>query len=267
LGRRRIANEIKMKKVALITGGARGIGFGIAQALARAGCDLVLCGMRAPAAVEEAVAPLRSSGVEVLYVRANIADSLARRDLVEAVRNRFGRLNLLINNAGIAPKIRADILDATEESFDEVLNTNLRGPYFLTQAVAKWMIEQRKADDAFWGCVINISSISAEVASINRGEYCISKAGVAMATKLWATRLGEFNIPVYEVRPGIIKTDMTSGVATKYDQLLSSGLTVQPRWGTPEDVGQAVAALARGDFPYSSGSVFMVDGGLSVQRL
>jgi len=256
-----------MKKVALVTGGARGIGFGIAQALARAGCDLVLCGMRGAEAVEDAMAQLRSSGVEVLYVRANVADGVARRDLVEAARSRFGRLNLLVNNAGIAPKTRADMLDATEESFDHVLGTNLRGPYFLTQSVARWMIERRKADAAFWGCVVNISSISADVASINRGEYCISKAGVAMATKLWATRLGEFGIPVYEVRPGIIKTDLTSGVASKYDQLLSSGLAVQPRWGTPEDVGRAVAALARGDFPYSSGSVFMVDGGLAVQRL
>ncbi len=256
-----------MKKVALVTGGARGIGFGIAQALAHAGCDLVLCGMRTAEAVEDAMAQLRSSGVEVLYVRANVADRVARRDLVEAARSRFGRLNLLVNNAGIAPKTRADILDATEQSFDDVLGTNLRGPYFLTQHVARWMIEQRKADAAFWGCVVNISSISADVASVNRGEYCISKAGVAMATKLWATRLGEFGIPVYEVRPGIIKTDLTSGVASKYDQLLSSGLTVQPRWGTPEDVGRAVAALARGDFPYSSGSVFMVDGGLAVQRL
>jgi 3-oxoacyl-[acyl-carrier protein] reductase len=256
-----------MKKVALVTGGARGIGFGIAQALAHAGCDLVLCGMRTAEAVEDAMAQLRSSGVEVLYVRANVADRVARRDLVEAARSRFGRLNLLVNNAGIAPKTRADILDATEESFDDVLGTNLRGPYFLTQSVARWMIERRKADAAFWGCVVNISSISADVASINRGEYCISKAGVAMATKLWATRLGEFGIPVYEVRPGIIKTDLTSGVASQYDQLLRSGLTVQPRWGTPEDVGRAVAALARGDFPYSSGSVFMVDGGLSVQRL
>jgi 3-oxoacyl-[acyl-carrier protein] reductase len=256
-----------MKRVALVTGGARGIGFAIAQALARAGCDLVVCGLRAPEAVEPAIVELRSSGVEVLYVRASVADRLARRDLVEAVRSRFGRLHLLVNNAGIGPRTRADILEATEESFDEVLGTNLRGPYFLTQAVAKWMIEQRQADDAFSGCVVNISSISADVASINRGEYCISKAGVAMATKLWAARLGEFAIPVYEVRPGIIKTDLTSGVAEKYDQLLSSGLAIQPRWGTPSDVGRAVAALARGDFPYSSGSVFMVDGGLSVQRL
>jgi NAD(P)-dependent dehydrogenase (short-subunit alcohol dehydrogenase family) len=200
-------------------------------------------------------------------VRANIADRLARRDLLEAVRSRFGRLNLLVNNAGVAPKTRADILDATEESFDEVMGTNLRGPYFLTQSVARWMIEQRKAEAGFWGCVVNISSISADVASTNRGEYCISKAGLAMASKLWAARLGEFEIPVYEVRPGIIKTDMTLGAAPKYDQLLGAGLTIQSRWGTPEDVGQAVAALARGDFPYSSGSVFMIDGGMAVQRL
>jgi 3-oxoacyl-[acyl-carrier protein] reductase len=256
-----------MKRVALVTGGARGIGFGIAQALAGAGCDVVVCGLRPPEAVEPAMVELRSCGAEALYVRADVADRLARRDLVAAVRNRFGRLHLLVNNAGIGPRTRADILEATEESFDEVLGANLRGPYFLTQAVAKWMIDERQADHAFCGCIVNISSISADVASINRGEYCISKAGVAMATKLWAARLGEFGIPVYEVRPGIIKTDLTSSVAAKYDQLLSSGLAIQPRWGTPSDVGRAVASLARGDFPYSSGSVFMVDGGLSVQRL
>jgi 3-oxoacyl-[acyl-carrier protein] reductase len=256
-----------MKKVALITGGTRGIGLGVARALAQIGCDLALCGTRPDEAVKEAVAELRALGCEALYVKANVADRVERENLVKAARKRFGRLNLLVNNAGIGPRVRADILEATEESFDEVLDTNLRGPYFLTQSVAKWMIEQHKADAGFWGCVVNVSSISAEVASVNRGEYCISKAGVAMATKLWATRLGEFGIPVYEVRPGVIKTDMTAGVSAKYDQLLSSGLTIQPRWGTAEDVGRAVAALTRGDFPYSSGSVFMVDGGLTVQRL
>ncbi len=256
-----------MKKVALITGGTRGIGFGIAQSLARAGCDLVLCGKRAAEAVAVSVAQLQSSDSEVLYVRADIADPIARRALIEATRNHFGRLNLLVNNAGMSPRVRADILDATEKSFDEVLATNLSGPYFLTQTVAKWMIEQRRSGTAFWGCVINISSVSAEVASTNRGEYCISKAGVAMATKLWAARLGEFDIPVYEVRPGIIKTDMTSAVTAKYDGLLSAGLAIQSRWGTPEDVGRAVAALVREDFPYSSGSVFMIDGGMAVPRL
>jgi NAD(P)-dependent dehydrogenase (short-subunit alcohol dehydrogenase family) len=256
-----------MKKVALITGGARGIGLGIAHAMAQLGCDLVLCGTRPATVAEETVAPLRSSGCEVLYVQANVADRSARHQLLETARERFGRINLLINNAGIGPRTRTDILNATEEDFDEVLNTNLRGPYFLTQSVAKWMVEQKQTAPDFWGCIVNISSVSAEVASVNRGEYCISKAGVAMGTKLWAARLGEFGIPVYEVRPGVIKTDMTSRVAAKYDQLLATGITIQPRWGTPEDVGRAVAALARGDFPYSSGSVFVVDGGLTVQRL
>jgi 3-oxoacyl-[acyl-carrier protein] reductase len=256
-----------MKKVALVTGGTRGIGFGVTRALALSSCDLVLCGTRPAEAVEEAVAEVRALGCEVLYVKANVADRLERENLVKAAREKFGRLNLLVNNAGIGPRVRADILEATEESFDEVLATNLRGPYFLTQSVAKWMIDQHKADAGFSGCVVNVSSISADVASVNRGEYCISKAGVAMATKLWATRLGEFGIPVYEVRPGVIKTDMTAGVSAKYDQLLNSGLTIQARWGTAEDVGRAVAALTRGDFPYSSGSVFMVDGGLTVQRL
>jgi 3-oxoacyl-[acyl-carrier protein] reductase len=267
LGRRVIPEANKLRKVALITGGTRGIGLGIAQALARESCDLVLCGMRSPESVADVINNLRASGGEVIYVTADVADRQARSKLIETARAQFGRLNLLVNNAGIGPTVRADILDAAEASFDEVLRTNLRGPYFLTQSVARWMVELHRTDAGYSGCIVNISSISAEVASINRGEYCISKAGVAMATKLWAARLGEFGIPVYEVRPGIIKTDMTAGVSAKYDQLLSSGITVQPRWGTPEDVGQAVAAIARGNFPYSSGSVFMVDGGLSVQRL
>jgi NAD(P)-dependent dehydrogenase (short-subunit alcohol dehydrogenase family) len=217
--------------------------------------------------VVEVTSGLQCHGAKVSYVQADVADAAARGHLIEAAKKHFGYLNLLVNNAGMAPQQRADILDATEESFDEVMAANLRGPYFLTQAVARWMIEQRKADPAFSAAVINISSISAEVASVNRGDYCISKAGVAMATRLWAARLGEFEIPVYEVRPGIIKTDMTSSVTAKYDALLESGLAIQRRWGTPEDVGLAVAALARGDFPYSSGSVFTLDGGMTVQRL
>jgi NAD(P)-dependent dehydrogenase (short-subunit alcohol dehydrogenase family) len=181
--------------------------------------------------------------------------------MLDAVRQQFGRLDVLVNNAGIAPKVRADILEAGEESFDEIIRTNLKGPYFLTQAAARWMIEQKS------GCIINVSSISATVASVNRGDYCISKAGVAMATQLWAARLGEFGINVYEVRPGVIKTDMTAPVTAKYDKLFAEGLAPQRRWGTPEDVGKVVASLARGDFPYSTGAVVMVDGGLTVQRL
>jgi NAD(P)-dependent dehydrogenase (short-subunit alcohol dehydrogenase family) len=167
----------------------------------------------------------------------------------------------------VAPKVRADILEATEESYERVMKINLQGPYFLTQAAANWMVEQQKADASFGGCIVNISSVSATVASTSRGEYCISKAGVSMATQLWAARLGEFNIPVYEIRPGIIQTDMTAAVKEKYDKLIGQGLLVQARWGVPEDIGKAVAMLARGDLAYSTGQVILVDGGQTVQRL
>lgn len=256
-----------MKRVALITGGARGIGFGVAQCLADEGFDLTVCGVREQDAAEQSLAELRRRGAEVLYVRADVADADARGRLVEAARQRFGRLHVLVNNAGIAPKTRADILEATEESFEHVMRINLQGPYFLTQACANWMIEQKRSDPDWQGCIVNISSVSATVASVQRGEYCISKAGIGMATQLWAARLGEFDIPVFEVRPGIIQTDMTAGVREKYDKLLAEGLAIQRRWGTPEDVGKAVAALARGDLTYSTGQVIMVDGGMTAPRL
>jgi NAD(P)-dependent dehydrogenase (short-subunit alcohol dehydrogenase family) len=256
-----------MKRVALITGGTRGIGFGIAQCLAREGLDLALCGMRDSAAAADSLATLRGLGADVLYVRADVGDTGARGRLIAEIEKQFGRLNVLINNAGVAPKQRADLLEASEESFVDVLRTNLQGPYFLTQAAARWMIAQKQADATYHGCIVNVSSISATVASVNRGDYCISKAGVSMATQLWAARLGEFDLPVYEVRPGVIRTDMTSGVVTKYDDLLAGGLAPQARWGQPEDVGKAVAALVRGDFPYSTGAVIMVDGGLTIPRL
>ncbi len=241
-----------MKRVALVTGGSRGIGFGVAQALLKDGFEVAICGMR-PTCEHS----------EFFYCQCDIGDAGARARMIEAIKQKFGRLHVLVNNAGVAPKVRADILDATEESFDYLIQTNLKGPYFLTQAVAKLMIEQKQP-----GCaIINVSSISATVASTNRGDYCISKAGVAMASQLWSARLGEYEIPVYEVRPGVIKTDMTSAVTGKYDKLLGEGLAIQKRWGTPEDVGKVVAALARGDFPYSTGAVLMVDGGLTVQRL
>ena len=256
-----------MKRIALVTGGSRGIGFGIATALAKEGFDLAVCGIREEAAAAEALTKLRSHGHEVLYVQADISKTTDREKLVAAIRERFGQLNVLVNNAGIAPRLRKDILDATEESFDEVLGVNLRGPYFLTQLVARWLIEQKKAQPDFAASIINISSVSATMASTGRGEYCISKAGISMATQLWAARLGEFGIPVYEVRPGIAKTDMTAAVQTKYDKLIAEGLFVQPRWGTPDDTGRAVAMLARGDLPYSTGQVIMVDGGLTLPRL
>jgi len=256
-----------MKPVALVTGGTRGIGLGVAQALAREGFDLAVCGMRPVEAVQETIAGLEALGAKVLYVPCNVADREARAIMLAAVRETFGRLHVLVNNAGIAPRERRDLLEATEESFEEVVRTNLQGPYFLTQHVARWMIEQQEADPSWWGCVINVSSISATVASVNRGEYCVSKAGVSMATQLWSVRLGEYDIPVYEVRPGVTATDMTAGVKGKYDKLIAEGLCVQRRWGLPEDTGKAVAALARGDFPYSTGQVIMVDGGLTLPRL
>ena len=255
------------RKVALITGGTRGIGLGIARELAADGFNLALNGVRNEATVADVIRDLESDDVEVLYAQGDISVAESRQNIIKAVSRRFGRLDVLVNNVGIAPKVRADLLEATEESFEHVMRTNLQGPYFLTQACANWMIAQKKSSPEFAGCIVNVSSISATMASVNRGEYCISKAAISMATQLWAARLGEHNIPVYEVRPGIIKTDMTAGVQAKYDKLLAEGLAIQHRWGTPADVGKAVAALARGDFPYSTGQIVMVDGGLSVPRL
>jgi len=253
--------------VALVTGGSRGIGLGIAQHLAAQGWSLVICGVRPESQVTEVISELCVAGVDVLYCQADVSDREDRAALLEATRERYGQLNLLVNNAGVAPRMRTDILEATEESYDRVMGVNLKGPYFLTQAAAVWMIAQRQADPNLRACIVNISSISATVVSLHRGEYCLSKAGVSIATQLWAARLGEYGIPVYEVRPGVILTDMTSAVQDKYDKLIAEGLTVQPRWGCPEDVGKAVAMLARGDLPYSTGQVIMVDGGLTIPRL
>jgi len=260
-------NNNLMRKVALITGGTRGIGLGIARCLAEEGCDLVLNGVRDKSKVENVLRDLQSVGSEVIYCQGDISESTVRHEIIDTVKAYFGRLNVLINNAGVAPKERKDILEATEESYEYVLKTNLQGPYFLSQSAANWMIKQKENDPSFDGCIINISSISATVVSVNRGEYCIAKAGLSMATQLFAARLGEFNIPVYEVRPGVIETDMTSAVKEKYNRLIEEGLTVQKRWGFPIDVGKVVAALVRGDFSYSTGQVIMVDGGLTMQRL
>jgi NAD(P)-dependent dehydrogenase (short-subunit alcohol dehydrogenase family) len=256
-----------MHPVALITGGTRGIGLGIARCLAREGYTLALNGVRPPDAVADVLQELRALGVPVEYFQTDISLSEERQRLVQLVRERFGRLNVLVNNAGVAPQVRADILEASEESFERLIRTNLQAPYFLTQAVARWMIEQKRADADFPACIVFITSISATVASVHRGDYCLSKAGLAMAAQLWAVRLAEFGIPVYEVRPGIIRTDMTAPVQQRYDRLIAEGLTLQPRWGTPEDVGKAVAMLVRGDLPYSTGAVILVDGGLTVARL
>ncbi len=255
------------RRVALVTGAGRGIGLGIARALAGGGFDIAVNDVHEESAVTDALGSLRGEGAEVLYCRADVSDASARGEMLSAIRERFGALHVLVNNAGVAPRVRADILEATEESYERVMRINLQGPYFLTQAAANWMIEQQTGDGDFRGCVVNISSISATVASPSRGEYCLSKAGVSMATQLWAARLGEYGIPVYEIRPGLIQTEMTAGVKEKYDRLIGEGLLVQRRWGFPEDIGRAVHALAEGAFAYSTGQVVMVDGGLTLQRL
>ncbi|MGA3125361.1 MAG: 3-ketoacyl-ACP reductase [Candidatus Korobacteraceae bacterium] len=253
--------------ISLVTGGHRGIGLGIATALSREGYQLVITGRSDPSKACDALKILRQNGVDAEYVQADVSKAADRKRLVETVAKRFGRLDVLVNNAGIAPRVRADILEASEESFDELMSINLKGPYFLTQLVAGWMIRQKQADNSYRGCIINVSSCSATVASVNRGDYCISKAGIAMATKLWVVRLAEFGIDVYEIRPGIIQTDMTKVVQEKYNALIQGNLLLEKRWGTPSDIGKAAAMLARGDLPYASGSVLSLDGGLTVDRL
>ena len=255
------------KRVALVTGGSRGIGLGIATVLADNGFDLAINGVRAESDVADTLAALENVAPAVTIAAVTWQSPTIGKQIVAAVREQFGRLDVLVNNAGVAASPRADILDASEESFDRVVGINLKGPYFLTQLAARWMIEQRQADASFAGVIVNISSVSATEASINRGDYCISKAGIIMATQLWAHRLAEFGIAVYEVRPGIFHTDMSAAVAEKYDRLIANGLTVENRWGEPEEVGRAVAMLARGDLSYATGNVLNIDGGLTLRRL
>jgi len=255
------------KATALITGAGRGIGLGIARELAIQDYNLVIDDVFEPDAVGDALAGLNELGTETLYVRADISRPEPRRRLVDAALDRFGRIDVLVNNAGMAPRRRVDILEATEESFDEVMSVNLKGPYFLTQLVARHMIEKRAVFPERRCCIINIASLSSYASSPNRGEYCVSKAGISMMTKLYAHRLAEFDIPVYEIRPGIIATRMTEAVKEKYDELIESGLLPIKRWGKPHDIGRAVAALVLDYFPYSTGSVFDVDGGFSLRRL
>ncbi len=256
-----------MNPAALVTGGSRGIGLAIAKKLAENGYDIAINGVREEEKITDVIEELRTAGTEVIYCQGDIGSTTDRAGIIDRLRSGFGKLNVLVNNAGVAPKERLDPLDATEESFERLMRINLQGPYFLTQSVANWMIRQKRSDSSFSGSIINIGSISATVISQKRGDYCISKAGLAMHSKIWAVRMADYGIPVYEVRPGIIHTDMTSGVVEKYNQLISEGLTVQPRWGSPNDVGKAVLSLVKGDFPYSTGEVFMVDGGLTLPRL
>jgi NAD(P)-dependent dehydrogenase (short-subunit alcohol dehydrogenase family) len=255
------------RRVALVTGGTRGIGLGIARALAGEGWALVLGGLRPQEQVASVLAELRAGGADVVYAPGDIGRADDRARILESVLSRFGAVHALVNNAGRAPRVRADVLEAGEESFEELVRTNLQGPYFLTQAVARRMIEQRKADPASAATIVFITSVSAEMASPSRGEYCVSKAGLSMAARLYAARLAADGIPVYEVRPGIILTDMTAAVHDAYDRRIADGLVPERRWGKPEDVGRAVASLLRGDLTHATGTVVCVDGGLSIPRL
>ena len=250
-----------MNRVALITGGGRGIGLGISKALLVEDFDVAFCGVREATKVTS-IGELESTGRRIVYVQADVSREADRARLVEETLSAFGRIDVLVNNAGVAPKERADLLDATQQSYEYVMDVNLKGPYFLTQRVARIMRDQDSVDGVR-GTIVFITSISSTVPSVNRGEYCVSKAGLSMVVKLWSARLAEFEIPVYEVRPGITMTDMTAGVTAKYDALIAEGLLLQRRWGSPDDVGKAVAMLACGDLPYSTGQVINVDGGFT----
>jgi 3-oxoacyl-[acyl-carrier protein] reductase len=256
-------------RTALVTGGTRGIGLGIARALAREGWNLALCGLRPRDEIADVIGQLGGAAGEVEYFRADVGNAEDRRRLLQSVTVRYGTLHALVNNAGRAPSVRADLLDATEDSFEEVLRTNLQGPYFLTQAIARMMTERTPSVDgaAIAGAIVFVTSVSAEIASSNRGEYCVSKAGLSMAARLFAVRLAQHGIPVYEVRPGVIATDMTAAVRETYDRRIAEGLIPDGRWGQPDDVGRAVATLLRGDIPYATGTILHVDGGLSIPRL
>jgi 3-oxoacyl-[acyl-carrier protein] reductase len=254
-------------RTALITGGTRGIGLGIARALAREGWTLVLGGQRPEADVTSVLDELHALGVEVHYVRGDLSRPEDRASVLADTRAAIGVPNALVNNAGRAPRARLDLLEASEESFEEVLRTNLQGPYFLTQAIARDQVERRRADPSFTASIVFVTSVSAEMASPTRGEYCVSKAGLSMAARLFAARLAADGIPVFEVRPGVIATDMTAGVREMYDRRIADGLIPEGRWGQPEDVGKVVAALVRGAVPYATGTIIDVDGGLSIPRL
>lgn len=258
------------RPASLVTGAGRGIGRGIALELARLGHAVVINYAGNMDAALECLQLVREAGGDGITVRADVSLTEDRERLVDEMLAAYGRIDLLVNNAGVAPNARDDLLEAGEESFDRLIDINLKGPYFLTQRVARQMIRQVQSGDvnAFGPPrIVTISSISAYTASVNRGDYCVAKAGLAMMTKLYAARLAEFGINVYEIRPGVIATDMTAGVKEKYDTLISQGAWPIRRWGEPSDIGRAVAAIARGDLPYSTGEVINVDGGFHLRTL
>jgi len=255
------------RRVALVTGASRGIGRGIAVALASKNWRVAVNYHQDLAAAREAQGQIATAGGLAALIQADVASSEDRRRLVDQTLEHFGRIDLLVNNAGIGPGQRVDLLELGEDSYERVMAVNLKGPFFLTQQVARRMIALLQAGTIQAPKIVNIGSLSAYTASVARGEYCISKAGLAMMTALFAARLAEYGIGVYEIRPGIVATDMTQGVQEKYDRLIDAGATPLRRWGKPEDVGKAVLAIAEGFLPYSTGEVINVDGGFHLRRL
>jgi 3-oxoacyl-[acyl-carrier protein] reductase len=260
------------KPVALITGAGRGIGRGIALELANsgfdiAGLDIVFEPENKKIGLFEVKEVLGALGAGFHPLQGDVSDLASHEKILAEVIGQFGRIDLLVNNAGIAPLLRLDLLDTTPESFDRVFGTNARGPFFFTQRAARQMVLQVKKSPDPRPAIVFITSISAVVSSPIRGEYCVSKAALSMTAALFADRLAEFGINVYEIRPGIVETDMTAPVRDKYDKLIAEGLVPQKRWGFPEDVGKAVVALAKGYFPFSTGLVLEVSGGMNIRRL
>lgn len=255
------------KKVAIITGSGRGIGRGIALQLAGAGWTVAINDLGDPEPPKETLRLVQNGGGEGIILMGDITLADDRQALVDGTLNVFGRVDLLVNNAGIGPRQRLDILESTEQSMREVLDVNLIGPFFLTQLVARKMIELLEQGQITSPKIVNIGSISAYTSSTSRPEYCISKAGVAMSTLLFADRLAAYGINVYEIRPGIIQTPMTAGVKDRYDKLIADGITPIKRWGQPDDIGRAIVAIAEGYLPFSTGQVIDVDGGFHIQRL
>ncbi len=256
-----------MQPAALVTGGSRGIGRAICLELARHGYAVVVNYASRRDAAEEVVGQIVATGGRAIAAQGSVALAAQRETVLAAAIDEFGRLDVLVNNAGIASPGRKDLLEATEAAWDEVFATNLKGPFFLTQLAARMMIELIHARTQPAGTIVNISSVSAYTASTNRGDYCMSKAALSMMTSLFADRLAGEGISVFEIAPGVIETDMTGPVRDKYDKLIADGLSPIRRWGTPEDVARAVGAIVQGYFPFSTGERFNVDGGFHLRRL